>query len=88
MLCGATSSNYPMSLTGCITNPKDLDKFPDCSLPVDVIGRFEEYLKGYGIVPYQLKTYRQACKEGWAPSPTNDIPRVCHFVDASRDCLR
>ena len=76
MLCGATSSNYPQSLTGCVTNPDDLDKFPDCRLPVDVVGRFEEYLKGYGVIPYQLKTYRMAVKEGWAPAPTNDVQKA------------
>lgn len=29
----------------------------------------------YGIEPVQVATYRQACQEGWAPSPTNDVQR-------------
>ncbi len=76
MLAGASKSNYPQSLTGCVTKPEDLDKFADTSLPVDVVDRFAEYLKGYGIVPYQLKTYRQACKEGWAPEPDDDVRKA------------
>lgn len=75
MLCGAMSSNYPESLTGCVTSTEDLDKFADCQLPVDVLQRFTDYLKGYGVVPYQLKTYREACKEGWAPAPKDDVQK-------------
>lgn len=75
MLCGATSSNYPNSITGCITSPEQLDKFADCVLPVDVLARFDDYLKGYGVVPYQLATYRKACQEGWAPAPKDDVQK-------------
>lgn len=76
MLCGATASNYPQSITGCVVSPEDLDKFPDAQLPVDVVDRFADYLKGYGVVPYQLKTYRQACAEGWAPEPNDEIRKA------------
>lgn len=76
MLCGATSSNYPDSLTACVTDVDSLDKFADCQLPNDVIARFASYLKGYGITPYQMKTYRKACQEGWAQPPTNDVQKA------------
>lgn len=76
MLAGATASNYPNSITGCITKPEQLDRFVNTQLPVDIPERFKEYLKGYGIVPYNLVTYKTACQEGWAPEPTNEVQQV------------
>ncbi len=76
MLCGATASNYPKSITGCVTNSDQLDKFSDAKLPEDVIARFAEYLKGYGIVQYDTVSYRTACEQGWAPEPTNEVQKV------------
>lgn len=76
VLCGAPDSSYPRCLLTCMTKPEQLDVNPDCRLPVDVIGRFEKYLVGYGVKPAQIKTYRKACQEGWAPQPTNDLQKA------------
>ena len=76
LLAGAQNSSYPDSLTGCIVNPSDLDKFADCRLPIDVLNRFPSYLKGYGITPEVQSTYKRACEEGWAPAPTNDVQKA------------
>lgn len=73
ILCGAQDSSYPRCLLTCKTEPSQLDINPDTRLPVDVVGRFEKYLAGYGIKPEQMKPYRTACEEGWAPKPTNKI---------------
>ena len=75
LLAGAQSSNYGGSLMLPVTDASDLDKLTDLSLPVDVPSRFPEYLEHIGIKPYQMTTYRQACKEGWAASPTNDVQK-------------
>ena len=29
-----------------------------------------------GFAPYRRTTYKRACKEGWAPAPTNDFQRA------------
>ena len=76
ILAGAQNSNYPDALVGCITSADELDKFADCRLPVDVLARFAPYSKGYGITPAIESTYRKACKEGWAPQPTNDYQKA------------
>ena len=76
LLAGAQSSNYPHSLLGCIAKTEALDEFADCKLPVDVIARFQPYLAGYGITPYVVKSYKKACQEGWAPTPTNDLQKT------------
>ena len=76
ILAGAQDSTYPRCLLTCMTKPEQMDVNPDCRLPVDVIKRFEKYLLGYGIKPAAIKTYRQACEEGWAPKPANDIQKA------------
>ena len=75
-LCGAVASQYPMALTECVTKANDLDKYIDEKLPFDIMQRFDGYLKGYGVTPFKLTTYKKACQEGWAPAPTNDVQRV------------
>jgi len=75
-LMGATESQYPMCLTGCVTKPEDLDQYTDFRLPVDVLGRFEKYVKGYGVIPYRRATYKQAVQEGWAAQPTNKYQKA------------
>ena len=76
LLAGAQTSNYPDSLLTSVTKPDDLDRFLGCRLQVDIQERFVPYLKGLGITPAKFVTYRQACQEGWAPPPTNDVQRA------------
>lgn len=75
-LLGCGDSQYPMSLTGCVTKPEDLDRFTSTKIPVDQVSKFGKYVEGYGIRPFKSVTYRQAVKEGWGPQPTNDYQRV------------
>ena len=75
-ICGGMSSQFSASLAGSITKPSDLDLYNDLSLPADVQQAFKNNLIGFGVTPYQHATYRQACREGWAPAPTNDIQKA------------
>ena len=73
LLAGAQNSQYPNSLMGCITKVEQLDDFIEAGIPVDVQSRFRSYLRGYGLIPAEEFSYRQACMEGWASSPTNTV---------------
>lgn len=75
-LMGAADSQYPMCLTGCVTKPEDLDQFPMTSLPVDVLGKMEKYIAGYGVTPWKRSTYKNAVHEGWAHQPTNEFQKA------------
>ena len=75
LLAGTQDSNYKNSLLGCKTKPEDLDRHVDCRLPVDIRQRFKPYLAGYGVTPAITVSYRQAVREGWAASPTNDVQK-------------
>ena len=75
LLAGTQDSNYKNSLLGCKTKPEDLDRHIDCRLPIDIQGRFKPYLAGFGITPAHTVSYKQAVREGWAASPTNDVQK-------------
>ena len=75
-MCGAISSNYPDSLTTGIYNLDQLDRQEDNRLSVDVIARLEQSLANAGVTPAQMSTYLAACKQGWAPAPTNDVQKA------------
>lgn len=75
-LCGGIGSEYSNPLTGYVSSPAQLDDSPVAQLPMDVVNRFTPYLKQLGIVPYVEATYRKACREGWAPAPTNDVQKA------------
>ncbi len=75
-LCGGIGSEYNNPLTGFIGNPAQLDDSPVAELPIDVVNRFTPYLKQLGVIPYIESTYRKACREGWAPAPTNAVQKA------------
>jgi len=75
-LLGGSDSQYPMCMMSNILKPEDYDKLPDALLQVDIMDRFTKNYPGLGIVPWKTCTYLQACKQGWAPAPTNDVQKA------------
>lgn len=75
-LMGAANSQYPMCICGCVTKPEDLDRFTTYRLPIDLLGKFEKYVAGYGVLPYTYVTYRKSVQEGWGAQPTNDYQKA------------
>ena len=75
-LCGGTASSYQNPMTYPITNVRQLDLISSPDLPIDVIMRFPDYLRTLGVTPYVQATYRTACRQGWAPQPTNDVQKA------------
>jgi hypothetical protein len=76
MLCGAFDSTYSDSLMGTVSKPTELDAFTDFMPPMDIAGRVRKYLVKIGVPTQSLVSYRTACKEGWAPPPTNDFQKA------------
>lgn len=75
-LCGGTNSQYPCAITGGITGPEMLDRQMDHYLPVDVLMRFQSAMPAFGVTPARSFSYLTACKQGWAPAPTNDYQKA------------
>ena len=75
-LCGGTASGYPNPMTYPVTDVRQLDLIDAPDLPIDVIQRMQMYLEKLGVTPYKQATYRTACKQGWAPAPTNEVQKA------------
>jgi hypothetical protein len=59
-----------------VASVEELDKFETDNLPIDGPMRCSRYLLSLGVRPFRRVSYRKACEEGWAPSPTNDIQKA------------
>ena len=76
MASGAFNSKFPWTILGPVTSVKDLDRINEFYLTADIQPRIMPYLEELGVKPYEQKTYRRACSEGWAPAPTNDVQKA------------
>lgn len=75
-LCGGITSQYQDQLCNYIGNPRQLDGISNPTLSLDLMMRINGYLPSIGVNPYVKATYLNACKEGWAPQPTNDVQKA------------
>lgn len=65
----------PVVMRPGVLIPEDLDRIRKEEYGVDIQYTIEKRLPGYGVTPWKQTTYKQACKEGWAHSPTNDFQK-------------
>ena len=75
ILCGGASSQFPSAIMNGVSKPADLNGCTD-ELPVDVTAKIPQYLEKRGVKGERLTSYQKACREGWAPEPTNDVQRA------------
>lgn len=74
LMCGGGGSQF----SGSILNVPSLSKLDtaDETLPADFIDLCTTYMAANGVeLPIYL-SYEDACSEGWAPQPTNDIQKA------------
>ena len=74
LLMGGGSSQFPGNIMNA-TTMRELDQCQEI-VPVDMVDNYTAYLKAIGVKPAEKTTYRKACREGWAPQPTNDVQRT------------
>ncbi len=75
-ICGAANSQYKMSLMQGMPNLGNLDSVLGEIIPPDIFIRSQGYTVNFGVEPYYRTTYKKACEEGWAPSPTNEFQKA------------
>lgn len=63
-------------MRGTVRTAKELDSIPEESYGVDALMALENGLPNYGVMPWRQTTYKRACREGWAPQPTNEYQRA------------
>ena len=74
LACGGGASQFPGNMMDA-AKLEDLDTVEEF-IPVDIPPRYTAYLEKIGVTPAYDKAYYFACKEGWAPQPTNDIQQA------------
>ena len=74
--CGGGASD----MSGCVMNPvfslADLDALATEMISPDGGSGIPNCFKKLGINPFRRCTYRDACREGWAPAPTNEFQKA------------
>ena len=75
ILCGGFCSQYPAPLMNFVVDVTDLDRCL-ADPPGDMTARMKGYLDKRGVRPEQRVFYRKACREGWAPAPTNEYQKA------------
>lgn len=72
LLCsGSTARGVSAVRTG-----KDLEALPADPIDVASLMQMINSLQSFGLRPPRTVPYYRACKEGWAPAPTNDVQRA------------
>ena len=74
LLCGGGASQFPGNMMAT-PNIEELDSVQEF-IPIDMERRWSDYLASRGVKPAYIRTYQQACKEGWAQPPTNDVQKT------------
>ena len=59
-----------------VSSLKGLDAIPSRTACPDAYLRIAESARTIGLNPLRRVTYRQACREGWAPAPSNDVQKA------------
>ena len=76
MSVGAGVSMYQPCIMARVRSLPDLDAIKMCIPGPEGINNIEEGAKAYGINKVRVFTYREACQQGWAALPTNDVQRA------------
>ena len=73
---GAGYSTYEAGVMQPVNTAPDLDRLSANFLPPDVVNSIVNNGAKVGFKPYRRTTYKRACKEGWAPFPSNEFQRA------------
>lgn len=73
---GAGVSQFKGSPMQTVTKVEDLDKLHGDGIAFDSMQSIMRNLQNLGVTQARKTTYRRACMEGWAPSPTNQYQKA------------
>lgn len=76
MALGAYTSTYTPCVMSGVASLADLDANFAVKPCPEPFNKVMDYSKKLGINQITFASYRQACREGWAPAPTNDVQKA------------
>ena len=74
--CGAGNAMMQPCVMRTVSKPANLDAYPNIVPSPDFVPRVAKTAQELGIGSTSTCTYREACQEGWAPAPTNDLQKT------------
>jgi len=74
--CGAGTPLYPPCVMARICSASDIDRARSREYGPEALSNIGIALKKSGVQYIRHATYLQACQEGWAAAPTNDIQKA------------
>ena len=75
-LCGAAYSNSQSCVMNPVEDIEDLDLLRGKYICPEPQVSIRKQLTKIGVKPYYRTTYLAACREGWAPQPTNEFQKA------------
>ena len=76
MVNGGSNTRMGNCVLQTVLSLKDLDGLQAEAFCPEPMNQILEHLDALGVKKYQRTTYKQACIEGWAPAPTNEVQQV------------
>lgn len=76
IVAGCYTTETPHCVLAPVASLRDLDNLDGNTFSPEPLTRMEKNLRRFGIKPYYRCSYKAAVKQGWAPSPTNDVQRA------------
>ena len=76
MTLGASDSMYQPCLMQPVHSLKDIDGLIMESPSPEALNKMIANARKLGVMRRYTTTYRKACREGWAPPPTNDVQKA------------
>ncbi len=76
IMLGASDSNFRPCLLEPVHSLSDLDRLKASQVCPEPFGNIQRNARDLGCGSPVYTSYRQACREGWAPAPTNDVQRA------------
>jgi len=74
--CGGADATRGHQMMNAIRKVDDLDAIAMVDLPLDILMRFNGYMRKLGVTSARRMSYEEACMEGWAPQPTNEVQKT------------
>ena len=73
---GGTHQPVTFSALQSVTTLKELDEMGAFAIAPMCLTMMSDHLPKLGVTFPYLTTYKRACREGWAPAPTNDVQKA------------
>ena len=73
---GGAHEAVPFSAMQGVTNLNELDGLGAFAIAPNGLTMISEHLPKLGVTFPYMTTYKRACREGWAPAPTNDVQKA------------